>query len=604
LLIAGPLGFKGNSPLNMAQQRLEIVLAETAGFCMGVRRAVRMVLDAANDPRTALPIKTPGPLIHNRQVLQVLERRGVLRMDKCAGDGTGTAVIRAHGLSLQDQEELRRHCSRLLDATCPHVRRLQEIAKRCAEDGYLCVILGDSGHAEVEGVLSYAGDAGRVVAGPQDVAGLPSAGKVAVAAQTTQDAELFRRTVEAIRARYGECETFDTICRSTHLRQEEVRSLAKDVDAMIVVGGSNSANTRRLAEISAATGTPTFHVETEDQLDTERVLQFRRIGLTAGASTPNWMIRRVILTLLHEHRIRAQPIRHRLRAVLNATVSSGVYAGAGAAALTLANMHLTKLATPMPGLCMAVSFFFVLAWHVFNQYSRRESLYLSEPLKADFFMANDRMLIFLGACSAGLSAVLSWLLGGWAFGLVALCMLSGLVYRLRLPVALASRAGFRSLEHLPGSREFFTGLAWAAVVALLPSLARGPAGAWRVDVGIAFLASFLLVVGRTLTLGLGAVEADQLVGRETLAGMLGPLRARRLFCVLLVLLAVLLGLGGCLAGGTQGFCLPYMLVVPYALGCFLVVERLWAPDSALAEAATDAVFYLPGLLALLAPLFG
>jgi 4-hydroxy-3-methylbut-2-enyl diphosphate reductase len=158
--------------------------------------------------------------------------------------------------------------------------------------------------------------------------------------------------------------------------------------------------------------------------------------------------------------------------------------------------------------------------------------------------------------------------------------------------------GFRSLEQLPGSRELFTGLAWATLAALVPSLAAGPARAWHASVAVSFLASLLLVAERTLTLGLGAVESDRLVGRETLAGMLGPPAVRWVFFSLAALLAGVIGLGGCLGGATTDFCLPFLLVVPYVAACFLLMQRLRRPAGALTEALTDAVFYLAGLLAL------
>ncbi|GAH69219.1 unnamed protein product, partial [marine sediment metagenome] len=269
--------------------------------------------------------KTPGPLIHNRQVLQVLESRGILTTDQ-SDDATGTAVIRAHGLSLQEHEELRRHCEELLDATCPHVRRVQEIVERYAAEGYLCVVVGDRGHAEVNALISYAGQAGRVISGPEEVESLPPADKVVVVAQTTQDQELFRRTIKQVRGRYGECLVFETICQSTGQRQAEVRELARKVEAMIVVGGFNSANTRRLAQISAATGAPTYYVETDAQLDIARILQYERVGLTAGASTPNWMIKKVIRRLADEHRKRTRSGLHLARLVLRGLVSVNLYA--------------------------------------------------------------------------------------------------------------------------------------------------------------------------------------------------------------------------------------------------------------------------------------
>ncbi|MFO8006623.1 MAG: 4-hydroxy-3-methylbut-2-enyl diphosphate reductase, partial [Candidatus Brocadiia bacterium] len=412
-------------------------MAETCGFCMGVQRAVRMVLDASQDPATALPIRTPGPLIHNEQVLEVLERQGVLEMGDDGQDNGGTAVVRAHGLAKARRQELGRRYERLLDATCPHVARVQNLVEQYAAEGYLCVVVGDRGHAEVDGVLSYAGEQGRVVAGPEEVDRLPDAQKVAVVAQTTQDQEVYERTVDALGRRYGECLVFDTICRATARRQEDVRKLAGQVDAMIVVGSRMSANTRRLAQISEAGGTPTFHVETEQDLDVERILQCRRVGLTAGASTPHWMIRRIILHLERENRRRNRPLLHRLRQAVAALVFTNLYAAGAVAALTYAMAHLLPDQPPALGLCMGVSFCFVLAQQLLNQYARRESLYLSEPARADFFMSHERLLLLTGAAAWGLALLLAAFLGTWVFLLVVVGSLGGLTYQLPFPPPVA-----------------------------------------------------------------------------------------------------------------------------------------------------------------------
>lgn len=585
----------------MARKKFEILLARTTGFCMGVRRALRMALNAADVPGYPSPIRTHGPLIHNRQVLQVLEKRGVLSTDESGSDDAGTLVIRAHGLSREDQEKLRKRCHMLLDATCPHVSRVQGILDDYARQGYMCIVVGDAGHAEVNGLLSYTGGAGYAVAGPDEVDALPPADKVAVVAQTTQDEETFGRTVERIRARYGECMVFETICGSTGRRQAEVRELAKQADAMIVVGGFNSANTRRLTEISAATGTPTFHVETERQLDVDEILQYDTVGLAAGASTPNWMIRKVARRLADSHRRRTSLSRYLARTFLRGLIDANVYAAGGAAALTFAVSHLLRQPPRAVALCMAVSFFFVLAQQLLNQYARRESLYLSEPDRAEFFMANERALLWLGVSASLSSLLLAFFLGWWPFGLVVLGSAAGLMYRFRLPRSLAVRIGLRSMEQLPGSKELFVGLAWATLAALVPALARSAtAGLWK-GTAIGFVASFLMVFQRTLLLDLRDVETDQLVGRENLAGLLGGRTAGRLFLALVAALVLVIVGGGCVARWTTSFCYPLLLSVPYALASYVMLRRGGPPggrEGETAEALVDGQFYALGLAAL------
>jgi 4-hydroxy-3-methylbut-2-enyl diphosphate reductase len=494
---------------------------------------------------------------------------------------------------------LRRRSEALLDATCPHVRRVQEIVADYARRGYVCVVVGDAGHAEVNGVLSYADGAGYVVSGPDEVRNLPSADKVVVVAQTTQDEDVFRRTVEKVRERFGECLAFETICQSTERRQAEVRELARKVDAMIVVGGLDSANTRRLAEISSAAGTPTYHVETDRQLDVDRILQYETVGLTAGASTPNWMIRKVVRRLEDEERRRTDLGPYLARMVVRGLVNANIYAAGAAAALTFACSRLLQRPPPLLGVCMAVTFLFVLSQHFLNQYGRREALYLSDPDRADFFMANERALLLLSVTSAVVALILAFFLGWWAFVLVAVGSAGGLMYRFKLPRALSRKTGFRSLEHLPASKEVFVGLAWGALACIVPALAAGPAPhAWR-DGSVAFAVAFLMAFGRTLALDLRDVEADQIVGRETLAGVVGPLAAKRVFFLVIGVLAAVLGLEGYFQGWAGPGWAALLLGAPYALGSFALLGRRGSgPTGELAEAMVDGQFYLVGLAAL------
>jgi (E)-4-hydroxy-3-methyl-but-2-enyl pyrophosphate reductase len=579
-----------------APKSFELIVAQTAGFCMGVQRAVRMALGAADKPRYSEPIRTEGPLIHNSQVLQVLAGRGVNILDE--GEHPGTVVIRAHGVTVQRHEALQQTGAVLLDATCPHVRRVQRLAARYASEGYMCIVVGDTGHAEVESVLSHADGAGHVVAGPDQVAALPDAARVIVVAQTTQDHATFNAVVAAARARYSECLDFDTICRSTELRQNEVKELAKVVDAVIVVGGFNSANTKRLAELSAADGTPTFSIEADEQLDLDAVFAYERVGLTAGASTPSWMIRKVVHRILDAHARRTHPVRRMAAAALRAVVNSNAWAAGAAAAMTYASARLLQFPPRQVGLCVAVTFFFVLSQHLLNQYSRRTALYLTEPAKADFFSAHERSLLLVGIASSVLAPLLAWDLGWQPLVLVVLGSLGGLMYRRHLPSGVAARIGIRSLEQLPGSKELFIALAWAVLGVLVPALTTGRIVEMWPSVLVVFAVTFLLAFQRTLALDLQALQADRIFGRETLARMVGDRGALRLFlAITMCVVVILVGLGS--ATGCTDLSRVLPLIAPFALVACIGAARWSILDCEWAELAVDGQFYLAGLIAAL-----
>jgi len=571
---------------------------------MGVRRALNLTLDAANDPSNARPITTIGPLIHNRQVLEVLDAKGIATMSDHLDGRVGTAIIRAHGITPRQRERLGEGCQKVIDATCPHVRKVQRIAQQHCEDGYWCVVVGDPGHAEVEGVLSYAGGRGLVVSSAQEVARLPEMDKVIVVAQTTQSEETFSQVAEAIRRRYPQCRVFNTVCRSTQRRQAEARRLAREVEAMVVVGGFNSANTRRLAETCARTGTPTFHVETEQQLDAERLLQYRRIGVTAGASTPHWMIRRVLRRIRSEHGRRGRSMRRLMRFVLSGPIRTNVFLGGGAAAMTFACWRLIGASGGLLGHCMALAFFFIMAQHLLNQYSKRKAMYLNDPDRGEFFEANAHVLLALSAAGCALALFLALLLGRVPFMLMLVGTAAGLLYRFAPSKGTAGRLFPGSLKRIPGSKELFVGLAWAVTAALVPALAADEqGGAWRLaehwkGVSVAGLFAFLAAFQRTLLTDLRDVEGDQLVGRETIAALMGQRASKPLMVALLAAQAVVLaGLGG-LLGWTTGLSYVMLAAVVYYGFCVALFHKGQLPESELGEALVDGKFYACGLLAL------
>lgn len=272
-----------------------IIVAKSAGFCWGVQRAFDKVLDIASNHPERRPVRTYGPLIHNPQAVRMLEQQGIGVLKEIPPRCEGTVVIRTHGVPPAERRRLERSGAKLCDATCPDVGIIQGTVRKHLRLGYYIVIIGHREHPEVMALLGFAEKSGACVNSPEEVAALPAElGKVCVVSQSTQQREKFDRLVALLRERYPACLVFDTICRSTDMRQEEVRELAREVDAMVVVGGRNSSNTNRLAEISRAMGAPTFLIETDGEIDAADFRDVRAIGVTAGASTPSWVIERVV----------------------------------------------------------------------------------------------------------------------------------------------------------------------------------------------------------------------------------------------------------------------------------------------------------------------
>ena len=270
---------------------MEIILAKRAGFCFGVKRATQMAFEAANKGGDTF---TLGPIIHSPQVVQKLEEMGVKVRQDLSGLDDGTIIIRSHGVASEELEEAVRKELEIVDATCPFVKKAQEHVQSLSQAGYDVVVVGDADHPEVQGIVSYATGKVFVVGNGEEASRLPRMGKIGVVAQTTQSFENLQNVVLECLVRGNEIRVFNTICDATAVRQEEAKELAKQVDCMIVIGGYNSANTKRLAEVCAELLPRTYHLETAEQLNPAWFESVGKVGVTAGASTPKWLIDEVL----------------------------------------------------------------------------------------------------------------------------------------------------------------------------------------------------------------------------------------------------------------------------------------------------------------------
>ncbi|MCD6329306.1 MAG: 4-hydroxy-3-methylbut-2-enyl diphosphate reductase [Candidatus Cloacimonetes bacterium] len=269
---------------------MKIETAKHSGFCFGVKRAIQIANETAQNNKKTI---TLGPIIHNPQMVEFLRKKGIHSIDDINDISDETIIIRSHGITAENYKLLLEKDLNIVDATCPFVKKAQEFAQKLTRDGYQLYILGEKNHPEVEALLSYIDDSAVVVTNPDNPFPKPTKGKVALIAQTTQSEEKFERLAKKLISLCEELHVVKTICNATILRQESTRNLAQKVDIMIVIGGKNSANTTRLAEIASAEGCRTFHIETGDELKIAWFENVDNVGITAGASTPNWIINSV-----------------------------------------------------------------------------------------------------------------------------------------------------------------------------------------------------------------------------------------------------------------------------------------------------------------------
>jgi 4-hydroxy-3-methylbut-2-enyl diphosphate reductase len=265
--------------------RIKVVTAKRAGFCFGVKRAVDIAFDAATKSEHVF---TLGPIIHNPQVIDKLKSRGVAPIKSIDNRKIKTLIIRTHGVSKEISSRLVSKKYEVIDATCPFVKKAQHHAGLLKEEGYQVLIIGDKEHPEVMGLMSYAGPDAIVINKDERLPRLKS--RVGIVVQTTQPVSVLRRVVGEAIDQVKELKVFNTICNSTALRLKETKRIADNVDVVIVVGGKNSANTTQLAKFCLSMSVPTYHIETAREIHEEWFAGVDKVGITAGASTPDWII--------------------------------------------------------------------------------------------------------------------------------------------------------------------------------------------------------------------------------------------------------------------------------------------------------------------------
>jgi 4-hydroxy-3-methylbut-2-enyl diphosphate reductase len=514
-----------------------------SGFCMGVRRAVEMVLDAPE--RHPGPICTFGPLIHNPQVLDLLASKRIEALREIPEQGRGTVLIRAHGVPPETKKRLKGCGFNVIDATCPRVIRVQSIIRKHARQDYAVIIVGDKDHPEVVGLLGYAGRHGHVIAGIDELERLPAYERAIVVAQTTQHTGLYRAVKEWVARERPHYKVFETICDSTERRQEDVRRLAEAVDAVVVVGGRESGNTQRLFEIARQTGKPAFMVESEADLgavDLGALSRVETIGITAGASTPNWVIRKVYTTLESMVFRRRSGWHKAVHTFLKASLLTNLYVSLGASGLCYAVSRLQGIEQLEP--FVLIAFLYVQSMHILNHLTGGQADRYNEPERARFYHDRRVPLTVIAVASGAAGLVVAGLQGALPFGILLVMSLLGLSYRLPLvPAGLGTR--LRRIKDIPGSKTLLIAMAWGIVTAVLPPIALGrPLGPAEV---FAPLWAAGLVFVRTAFFDILDMQGDRLVGKETIPTLLGEKRSLRLLKAILALL-VLAPAAFCLAG--------------------------------------------------------
>ncbi len=562
---------------------MKIIVAETGGFCWGVRRAMDKILDIS---RQDGDIYTLGPLIHNNQVVELLETKGVKPEKDINKLNRGTVVIRAHGTTPEVLENLKKKGVGVVNLTCPKVGKVQGIIKGHINKGYSVVIVGDEGHAEVVSLKGYSGNTAYVVGSVEEAKKLPDFEKVIIVSQTTFSFDEFFKIVEIVKKKAKEVKDFCTICDSTHRRQDEVKKIAEQVDCMIIIGGKHSANTTRLAEISKRYCDKVYHIETEEELKGIDFSGIDKVGVSAGASTPSWIINSVV-DYLRFVDLKSRPFFKLISTVFN----TGLFRGFSAFVLSYGILNMIKLQHPF--VFSVIAFLYIFSMTLFNGLIDLEGLKFSNPTKFYFYEENKKLLLFVGLFAVASLFLISFSLSFKAFSIILFASVLGLLYRIKLKV----KSKIKRLFDIPGSKNIIYALAWTIVISAVPMLYYGG------DSVFTYISSGMLVfvvvfVGSILS-DIKDIQGDKFYGRETIPILIGVEKALKI-CHFLIVFFIVVSAAFSYSGKTdlKFLWLSLFVAVYYVfVNKFVVKRRNISPIYY--EFILDNFALIPGISALL-----
>ncbi len=565
---------------------MRIIVARTAGFCLGVRRAMEMAIKALAS--AAPPVRSSGPLIHNRQAVALLASRGLKSED--AGEKGGTVIIRAHGISAAERRLLAASGAAVVDATCPHVMASQRCAQAAAAAGKDVLLVGDAGHPEINALASYCAGA-QVVADEEKARLIAPPRPFAVIGQTTFAGERYRHICDILRQRFPDCEIHDTICNATKQRQTETAELAKQADALVVVGGKHSANTRRLAEIGRSLGKPVFHVESAEEIRAEDFKGVQTVAVTAGASTPGWLTEEVIAKLEEVPDWRLLALLQRAR---RAAARSRLLTALGTASLLFAIAHLIRVQLTETAAAMYAAAAFAFLAHTINRRQMPAEVAESGQHRDGFYRRHRRILLILAWFGWTAGMLLAAQISLFAAAALGLATLAAIIYRVPILPPSYKR---RCLRDWPGSKDALVAAAWAFVVVGMIVFASGGGNLSAKKIAGAAAIVFLLTYAKTVMLDLRDMESDHLLGIDTLPVWLGKKRAISLLVFLHWFLLALIAFVAFVSGGT--FAYLFILVPLYGILALRTLARSGFKGEVECQIIMDGQLLFAGLLAFL-----
>jgi (E)-4-hydroxy-3-methyl-but-2-enyl pyrophosphate reductase len=543
---------------------MKIIIAKNAGFCPGVNNAINKVIELSE--HSTKKIYTLGQLIHNNDVIKNLEERGIVAVNSISEINdikTSILVIRAHGIPPELEEKIKESGIEYVDATCPLVKNAHRIIKEYSEKGYTTIILGDKEHAEVIGLKGYAGDNCFVISSVEEAEKLPDIEKANLVSQTTQEEELFERVVKILTPKIKELIISNTICTPTKLRQKETIEFSKIADIVVVIGGKHSANTQRLYQICKDMSKEAVLVENENDITDDLFKDKNTVFITAGASTPAWLISGV------EKKIRGIIYKENIfKKFFKFIVASGIFTGF--AALGLISVVYKSFKTS-PDIKFAISLSLVLmAAHIINRSSEKEAN--ENNFRKTIFLKYNREIRYIAYISIILSILLSLNSGILYTILILLFALPAMAYR-----------GIKKSLKISAIKDIFITLGWVYIICFIPAirLHKLSSPIFYSNILLIFTASLI----RNIFIGILQKKNDMIITNEYIYFCLGEKRTfKLLYIILLVLLFI--SIPYC-----RYFSIPILFLPVYYFIMIFMMKKGKSPDIILSEFLIELPFF-------------
>jgi len=501
---------------------MKIELAKNSGFCMGVRDALLRIVNEINT--TDESIYVYGPLIHNPQTVEVLHKRGLQTINTLESIDDKIIAIRTHGIPFEKLRDIKKRAKRYINLTCSRVARVQGLIRKYSRNGYFTIIIGDKNHAEVIGLQSYASSGVIVVSQIDDVPHIPPADNYLVVSQTTFDTELFEALIGAIGERFSNVIVVNTICHSTHNRQDDVKQgIERGIDALVVVGGKNSANTKRLASIGDENNIVTYHVETESELKSRQFDNVQHVLVTAGASTPGWIINRVLERLYDIKYANSNFLINLLKKTAEFIVRTNLFSAITASFITL---FAQRFLDRKPDFVLAfISFIYIFSMYTINNLFELDFLKVSNPYKFVLYRKYKNLLLPVSIISLLISSFIIRRYGTEATLIFLSSSLFGILYSAPWIRGIFYTMKSNLIKKLYFSKSIVVAGGWVIITTVIPLISDGDA-----IHEIVFLSFFIytFIFLRSVLLDCIAFQGDLILGRETLPILLGVTCAKNL----------------------------------------------------------------------------